>query len=415
MKQVKVIVVGAGSRGTGYANYAIDNPDKMTLVGVAEPREFYRNAMQQKHNIPAANVFTDWRQIAAQPKFANVAIIATQDDMHTEPTLALIDKGYHILLEKPMAPTEEECKKITEAAIAKGVMLGVCHVLRYTPYTKKLKAIIDSGVIGEIACLQHLEPVGFWHQAHSFVRGNWRNEAKSSCMLLAKSCHDLDWINYIMGGTCHSVSSFGALKHFRKAEKPAGGGMRCMNCAIESTCPYSAKRFYLGKIATNDLQWPVNVLTPDTTIAGVTKALNEGPYGRCVYECDNDVVDNQIVNLAFDRGRHVSFMMTAFNAGGGRKTSLFGTKGEIYGDSNKIRHYDFLTQKWQEIDIKLADHTAAGGHGGGDTGLMESFVAAVAENDPSKILSGPAETLQSHLMVFAAEKARKEHQIIDLN
>jgi predicted dehydrogenase len=414
MKKVKIIIAGAGARGTVYAKYALDNPDKMAVVGVAEPREFYRETMRQTYDIPAENVFTDWRQVAEQDKFADAVIIATQDNMHTKPALALIDKGYHILLEKPLAPSATECKKITEAAIKKGVMFAVCHVLRYTPYTKKLKAVIDSGAIGEIVCMQHLEPVGFWHQAHSFVRGNWGNEAKSSFMLLAKSCHDMDWINYIMGGKCQSVSSFGALKHFCQADKPAGAGMRCLDCAIETECPYSAKRFYLDKIEANKLGWPLDVLTPDTTVEGVTKALQEGPYGRCVYECDNDVVDNQVVNLAFDGGRHVSFMMTAFNSGGGRKTSLFGTKGEIYGDSDKLRLYDFMTKEWQDIEISTADHTAAGGHGGGDTGLMKAFIAALGENDPSKILSGPENSLQSHLMVFAAEKARKEHRIIDL-
>lgn len=414
MKKVKVIVVGAGGRGGVYAKYALDNPKKMEVIGVAEPRKFYRETMQQTYNIPDKNVFIDWRQVAEQDKFADVVIIATQDNMHTEPALALIDKGYHILLEKPMAPTEAECQQITEAAIAKGVMFGVCHVLRYTQYTKILKEIIDSGAIGEIVCMQHVEPVGFWHQAHSFVRGNWNNEARSSSMLLAKSCHDIDWISYIMDSKCQSVSSFGSLKHFCKTDKPAGAGMRCLDCAIEAECPYSAKRFYLGKVENNDLGWPLNVLTPDTTVTGVTKALQEGDYGRCVYECDNDVVDNQIVNMAFTGGRHVSFIMTAFNGGGGRKTSLFGTKGEIYGDSDKIRLYDFMTQEWQDIDISIGDHTAAGGHGGGDTGLMEAFIAAVGEGKPDKILSGAEASLQSHLMVFAAEKSRKAHRVVDL-
>lgn len=231
-------------------------------------------------------------------------------------------------------------------------------------------------------------------------------------MLLAKSCHDLDWIRYIMGEQCRFVSSFGSLKHFRKEEKPAGAAARCIDCGVEATCPYSCVKIYMRLLKNGYVGWPVAMLTPDVTEAGVMEALRTGPYGRCVYECDNDVVDHQVVNMLFDGGKTCSFTMTAFTELTDRRTCIFGTRGEIYGDGKTISHYDFLTEKKEVIDVAALDQTAAGGHGGGDHGLMEAFVGAVAENDRSKILSGPDETLESHMIVFAAEEARRNNTVV---
>ena len=414
MKPVKLIVAGAGGRGTGYATYASEHPDRAQIVGVAEPRERYRQRLVDTHRVPAENVYTDWKDIAERERFADAVIVATQDAMHAEPAVAFAEKGYHILLEKPMAPNEEDCRRIVGAAMKNGVLFSVCHVMRYTQYTQALKRIVDAGTIGEIVNIQHLEPVGYWHQAHSFVRGNWRNEQESSFMLLAKSCHDLDWLRYIMGVPCTAVSSFGTLKHFRAEEKPAGAADRCLECGCEPACPYSAKKIYLGRVEQGYTGWPVDVLTSDITLEGVTKALRTGPYGRCVYACDNDVVDNQVVNMLFDGGRTASFTMLAFTEQAHRKTRVFGTMGELYGDGTMIHHYDFLTDRTEVIDTEALDSSILGGHGGGDYGLMMSFVSAVAEADPAKILSGPEETLESHLMVFAAERARKEGRVVRL-
>ncbi|MCD4823286.1 MAG: Gfo/Idh/MocA family oxidoreductase [Phycisphaerae bacterium] len=414
MKPVTLIVVGAGSRGTGYVKYAEQYPDKLKIVGVAEPRDWYRDKMAATYDIPAENIFTDWRELVAREKFADGVIIATQDAMHAEPAVAFANKGYNILLEKPMAPDEESCRRITRAVIENKIIFAVCHVLRYTPYTQKLKEIIDSGAIGEVVSVQHVEPVGYWHQAHSYVRGNWRNEAESSSMLLAKSCHDLDWLRYIMGCRCEKVSSFGSLYLFRKDQKPEDAGDRCMDCAIEPECPYSAKRIYLGRLAKGQTAWPVNVLTEDVTEQNVIKALQDGPYGRCVYECDNDVVDNQVVNMCFEGGKTASFTMTAFSEHTHRRTTIFGTKGEIYGDGANIEVFDFLTENKKLIETEKIDSGILGGHGGGDYGLMSRFVKALAENDPGIILSGPEETLETHLMVFAAEKARHEDEVVKI-
>ncbi|MFA6110855.1 MAG: Gfo/Idh/MocA family oxidoreductase [Candidatus Latescibacterota bacterium] len=410
MHPVRLAVIGAGSRGTGYAAYAAAHPDQAQVVAVAEPRAFYRDRLAREHRIPSERVFADWREAAAAPRLADAAIIATQDAVHVEPAEAFAGRGYHLLLEKPMAPDEDGCRRIHRAVTDAGILFAVCHVMRYTAYTRRLKALLEAGAIGDLVSLQHLEPVGYWHQAHSFVRGNWRNERESSPMLLAKSCHDLDWLRHVMGVPCERVSSFGSLKHFRREEKPAAAGdaTRCLDCPCEATCPYSARRIYLGRVARGQTGWPVDVLTPEVSEVTVTEALRTGPYGRCVYECDNDVVDHQVVNLLFAGGRTAAFTMTAFNLGGHRRTRLFGTRGEIAGDGVCLEVTDFLTDRTEVIDTAAADGSILGGHGGGDYGLMQSFVAAVAAGDQSRVMSGPDETLETHLMVFAAERSRRQ-------
>lgn len=399
-----------------YAQFSLAHPERLKIVGVAEPREWNRQHMANTYDLADGTVFSDWRELAAHPRFADAAIIATQDAMHLEPAVALAKLGYAILLEKPMAPNEAECQQIVSAAKENGNLFAVCHVMRYTSYTQALKKFLETGIIGDIITLEHLEPVGYWHQAHSFVRGNWRNTAESSFMLLAKSCHDLDWIRYIVGAPCLSVSSFGALTHFKKSQKPAAAGdaLRCLQCTVEPNCPYSAKKIYLGWLEQGNHGWPVNVLTPEPTLETVTAALQTGPYGRCVYECDNDVVDHQVVNMRFAGDQTAVFTMTAFAKAGHRKTRIFGTRGEVYGNGETIEHFDFLTDRTQVIDTNAADASILGGHGGGDYGLMDRFVSAVANNDPSLILSGAEESLETHRMVFAAERSRLENKVVDL-
>lgn len=413
-KKISIIVAGAGDRGTTHAGYALEHPEEVEVVGVAEPREYHRKAMADAHGIPEGNVFADWSEMAGRERFADAVLVTTSDAIHVEPVKAFAGKGYHIMLEKPMAPTPEGCHAIIDAVKANDVILSVGHVLRYTPYTRTLKKILDSGAIGEIVCIQRLEPVGYWHQAHSYVRGNWRNEAESSFMLLAKSCHDIDWLHYVMGKHCRSVSSFGTLKHFRASKRPEGAAERCLDCGVEAECPYSAKKIYMGRLERGQINWPLNVVDPEATPGTLEAALRDGPYGRCVYACDNDVVDNQVVSIQFEGGATASFTMTCFNQGGHRRTNIFGTRGEIRGTGDKIEVFDFMTDAWSTVDIDCGSADVTGGHGGGDTVLMKRFVAAVASGDPSLVLSGPDETLESHLIVFAAEQARRQHCVVDL-
>jgi predicted dehydrogenase len=417
-KPVEIIILGGGSRGKTFANFALEYPEQARIVGIAEPRSFYRERIVKEHNIAPEYIFTDWREALAQPRFADAVVITVQDAMHMEPAVAFANKGYNILLEKPMAPNVEDCRAIVQAVEANNTTFAVCHVLRYTVYTKKLKALIDSGLIGDIVSVQHLEPVGYWHYAHSFTRGNWRNEAESSFMLLAKSCHDIDWLRHIIGQRCIQVSSFGSLKQFRKESKPAeaGDATRCLDCTYEEQCAFSAKRFYNKMLAQGKVHWPLDVITSNFTAQGVEEALRNGPYGRCVYECDNDVVDHQVVNLLYENGATAVFTMIAQTEQRDRETIIFGTKGEIRGNGEKIVVYDFLTEQKTEYrpyeEPSDDDSKKKSGHGGGDFGVMDHFTRAVAEGNPNIILSGPRETLETHLTVFAAEQARRENRIV---
>jgi predicted dehydrogenase len=405
MAPVSLIVVGAGQRGSGYARWALRNPDRAAVVAVAEPSETRRARLAAEHGIAAGNAAADWRELAERDRFADAVLICTQDRMHVEPAEAFAALGYHILLEKPMAPDEAGCRRIVAAVEDTGAMLAVGHVMRYTPYTSAVKEIVESGELGEIMSVQHLEPVGFWHQAHSYVRGNWRRADLSASMLMAKSCHDLDWLQYILGRPPLRVSSFGSLAHFTAASRPEGAADRCVACPAEAGCAYSATRFYGDLLERGEHRWPLSVVIDEFTPAALDDALRNGPYGRCVYGCDNDVVDHQVVALEFPGATTASFTMTAFTEAARRSTRLSGTRGELTGDGHTVRVYDFLARAERLITPEPAD-AVEGGHGGGDAGLMDAFTAAVAAGRPELIKSGPRESLASHLAVFAAERAR---------
>ena len=407
MAPVSMVVIGAGQRGTGYARWARHHPDRAVVVGVAEPHEVRRARLAAEHGIAAQNVAADWRQLADRGRLADAALICTQDRMHAGPAEAFAALGYHILLEKPMAPDEAACRRIVAAVEEAGVMLAVGHVMRYTPYTRAVKQIVDSGQLGDIMSVQHLEPLGFWHQAHSYVRGNWRRADLAATMLMAKSCHDLDWLQYILGRAPLRVASFGSLTHFTAANRPAGAADRCVACSVEANCPYSAPRLYRGMLDRGEHRWPLSAVIEDFSPGALDEALRDGPYGRCVYACDNDVVDHQVVALEFPGTTTATFTMTAFSKAADRSTRLFGTRGELTGDGRIIRVYGFLTRAEQLITPPSAGaFTAADGHGGGDAGLMAAFTAAVATGNRALISSGPRESLASHLAVFAAERAR---------
>lgn len=411
------LIVGAGGRGFAYANLAKTIPEKARIVAVAEPRKFHREKMAKEFGIAPDMVFNTWQEAAATGRrLADCVAICTQDAMHEECVMGLARLGYHIILEKPIAPTAAGCRRIVNEVRKRGNVFAVCHVLRYTAYSRVVKRLVESGRIGDIVSVEHLEPVGFWHQAHSYVRGNWRNEKESSFMLLAKSCHDVDWLSFIIGRRCLRVSSFGGLYYFNKAHKPKGAAKRCLDCRLSAKCPYSAREFYFGLLADKKAHgWPLDVVDPTFTKKNLEKALRKGPYGRCVFDCDNDVVDHQVVNFEYEGGVTASFTMTAFTPMGGRRTRIFGTKGTIEtDDSSTIRVFDFLSGKTETIDTNASAASMAGGHGGGDGGLLDAFCTAILENRPELIVSGLDATLESHLVTFAAEESRRTGKTVNM-
>lgn len=399
-------LIGAGARGKEvYGDYAINHPHEVEFIAIAEPNEQKRNAFAQIHKISKENIFSSWEELLAKPKLCEAVLIASQDRMHYLPTVTALEKKYHVLLEKPMSNDSKECMLMAKKAKDMDKLLIICHVLRYTPFFKKVKSILDEGKIGRMISIQHIESVGYWHQAHSFVRGNWRNSHETSPMILAKSCHDMDILSWLIGSRCIKVSSFGALTYFKSENAPKGSARRCTDdCQVENLCPYSALKIYPG-----NNEWPTNVVSTDTSYEAVIEALKTGPYGRCVFQCDNNVVDHQVVNMEFEDGVTVDFTMSAFTKVPSRNIRIMGTHGELRADmeTNTIELFDFITGNQEIIKVREAD-----GHSGGDSGLMRAFVEQVSSNGKSESLTSADISIQSHLMAFAAEESRLKNKTI---
>ena len=402
MKKITAVLVGAGGRGHfAYAPYAKAYPHELEFVAVAEPIRTRRESFAEQYGIPPEGRYESWEHVFEKPRLADVMIICTQDRMHYEPAIRALAHGYHVLLEKPMSNDPKECIEMAEAAKRYDRLLTICHVLRYTPFWSAIKTWIEDGKIGDVVSIQLNENVGFYHMAHSFVRGNWRNAEQSSPMILAKSCHDMDLLAWLVGKECVRVSSFGSLMHFHEKQAPAGSTERCTDgCAAEPTCPYSAMRIYL-----RDYRDWARFITDDLSNEGIVEALNTGPYGRCVYRCDNNVVDHQVVNLEFAGGATASFTMCGFTHDCSRSVQVMGTKGEIRGymTDAKVTLYDFATGEQTELRF----NTGADDHGGGDERIMRRFLHEVRHYAKgSRSLTSAEESVQSHLMAFAAEQSR---------
>ncbi len=419
MKQLKVIVIGAGSRGQGYTNIMADHPDKFKVVGVAEPVENRRNYIKEKHGCDEKNCFTTWEDILAVPKFADIAIISTMDQLHIEPAMKALELGYDLLLEKPVATTPEECGKVYKQAEKYGRKVVVCHVLRYTPYFMRLKKIIDDGVLGKIMSVEHVECVGNVHQSHSFVRGNWGNSGRSSFMLLQKCCHDLDILQWLMGEECSRIQSFGSLSYFKEENAPAGAPERCVDgCPAAEECPYNSVKLYYDN---KKNAWFRNAATQmvDPTDEDVMNALKNTQYGKCVFKCDNDVVDHQTVNMEFASGATVTMTMSAFTKGG-RHSHIMGTKGELWAEMDaengkQFRFYNFATKTTDYIDAEIAvkGDSIVSGHGGGDDGVVNAVYEYVTGAIGSDSVSEIGISCANHMLVFAAEDSRLSGKVID--
>ena len=410
MKQVTAALVGAGLSGAHvYSNYALEHPEEFRVVAVAEPDEKRRLMFAKKHGIPKHLQFQRDEELFQQEKLADCAMICTQDRMHFKPVIKAMEKGYHVLCEKPMSPEREEIIKMGEMAQKYDRILSVCHVLRYSPFFVKLKSLLSEKRIGRLISIQHMEEVGFWHYAHSFVRGNWRRAEESSPMILQKCCHDMDILLWLAESSCVKISSFGALSYFKKENAPEHAPAYCLDgCVHREECPFYAPRFYLEHPKAEEDGFVYGV-TQEASPKNIMEALRKGPYGRCVFHCDNTVVDHQAVNLEFDNQVTASFVMTAFTSQCARRIRLMGTKGEIKGDMGAgiIEILDFVSGAAEVIRL----HTPEKGHNGSDTSMMIDFVRMIGEGMPGK--TDAAVSVASHLMALAAEEARLDGMVID--
>jgi predicted dehydrogenase len=454
---VRAILIGAGQRGSdAYAPYALAHPQQVRFVAVAEPDETRRLSFARRHHIPPKNQFPSWEDLLAKPALGEAALICTQDWQHAQPTLAALQAGYHVLLEKPMATTEADCRRLVQASQETGRQLHICHVLRYTRHFKQMREIVQSGRLGEVIDVAHRENVAFWHMAHSYVRGHWRNSRQSSPMILAKCCHDLDILPWVLGLRCERLSSVGGLSHFKAENAPVGAPWRCLDgCPASQTCPYFAPWIYLRltplwrsfidtaggpekvvmqvylrapwlikllsplsshlRRLTRFEGWPVSVLANEPTPENLLEALRSGPYGRCVYHCDNDVVDHQVISMEFTGGLSVTLGMHGHSHSEYRTTRIEGTRGRLLAEFG-------LGGSWIQVDEHRSDrHTrfntsaaAGSGHGGGDFELMAAFIESLRRGDSGSARTTAEQALASHLMAFAAEQARLEGRVISL-
>ncbi|KAF7313681.1 GFO-IDH-MocA domain-containing protein [Mycena chlorophos] len=420
---VTIAVIGCGQRGRAYADYALAEPELCKVVAIAEPRPKTRANFRERYHVDGTLVFNTWQELHAASeetkrtigeRLADAVVIAVQDQMHKEVVLAFAAQGYHILCEKPMATSLSDILEMEDAVARAGVLFGMGHVMRYSPYSREITEYVQSGTLGKLINLVQVEPVGYFHFAHSYVRGNWAEEKTSSFSLMTKCCHDIDLICFWMSPeTPARVSSFGSLQHFRKSMKPAeaGSATRCLDCPMEKSCAYSAKKIYLDGVTRGNTGWPVSTIVdgvPD--IENVTEALTTGPYGQCVYESNNDVCDHQVVNLEFSDGSTASFTMVAYSSlVCDRQVRLHFTNGEIVGDMRTFTVHDFRTGMRKVVSPK----NEGGGHGGGDLGLIRAFVQAVRTGRQEPLGTTLAEVVKSHITVFAAETSRKEGRVVD--
>lgn len=400
-KPITIVAIGAGNRTNKYLEYAVRNPGRLKLVGVAERNDIRRHAVAAKFGLTPEQCFADYERFFENPVPADAILIGTPENMHFEPCMKAIEAGYNVLLEKPIAQSLPECCRIAEAARRKGVIVGVCHVLRYHPYFIKIKEIVDSGQLGRIISISHLAAVGLDRTTHGFVRGMWRREEITNPMLISKCCHDIDFLLWLTGAHCRSLSSFGSLRWFRAENAPAGAGRRCLDCAIESACPFSARDLYYVR-----RDWVANFDVPEgkTLDETILEELRTGMYGRCVYHCDNDVVDHQLLAMEMEGEVTVSLSMEMFTADDFRKTHVRLTGGEIDGDERTL-----CVRRFRGGDERTYDFSDIVGqpfHAGADLHLIGDFIRAL--RDPGyPFLTTIEDSIESHRICYDAERSRR--------
>jgi predicted dehydrogenase len=416
---IEAVLIGAGNRGyEAYGPYALAHPEQIQFTAVVDPHQARRQRFAEAHGIPPERQFSSWQDLYARGRIAEALVNCTLDRMHLPSTLPALELGYQVLLEKPMANTLEGNVRLVQAAEERGSLLMICHVLRYTAFFSTLHQILASGRLGRVITVEHRENVVYWHMAHSFVRGNWRDSQIESPMILAKCCHDMD-ILYWNLGPVRRMSSFGSLMHYRPENAPPGAPERCTDgCPVADECPWYAPRIYLHGYT----GWPVSVISEDTSPEARQRALETGPYGRCVYHCDNDVVDHQTVNLEFASGASGTLIMHGHSHEEARTMRYDGTRATLRGRfglglGDSIEIHDHLTGMVEEVDLQPSGFAADGsGHGGGDAGLMATFVRALRPGGNGVDgLSTSRESLESHLMAFAAEEARVEGRVVSMD
>ena len=412
MAAVDTIIAGAGGRGLAYGRFATEFPSELRVVGLAEPDPIRRARFLSEHEIKPEMVFHDWQSLLESGRqLAPTIINCTMDRMHFESTMRMLDLGYDVLLEKPMAPVLEENLRLVKKAEECGRLLQICHVLRYTPFWQALRDVVRSGALGKVISVSHRENLIYYHMAHSFVRGNWRQEATSGPMILCKCCHDFDVLLWILKRKVAWLQSFGSLIHFRPENAPEGATERCTDpCPAADACKYEATKRYVR----DGEGWPQNAVSYVPTRAARLERLKTDWYGRCVYQCDNDVVDHQTVNMEMEDGTTVTLVMNGQSDEECRTMRWDGAKATLYGKfssrGHEIRIHHHLSGEVEDVPVLARDSS---GHGGGDYGIVRSFINTL-KGQPDDSVTTARESLESHLLAFAAEESRQEKTVINM-
>ena len=408
---LKIALIGAGQRGMIYAKYAFERM-KIEVVAIVDPKEEKRKVAAEAFQLAPEMIFDNVDLFFAAGKLADAVIIASMDRDHYTQTIKALELGYNILLEKPISPDPKECLLIQQKAHECKRNVVVCHVLRYTNFFAAIKQIIDSGELGKVITIQHAENVGNFHMAHSFVRGNWRNSEESSPIIMQKSCHDLDILVWLVGSGAEKISSFGNLQYFCRENAPEGSAERCLECKYAPECRFDVRKAYLPMAG----EWPATVVSEDQTEEGLLKSLETSPYGRCVYKCDNNVCDNQVTNIVFKNGVTATFHLSGLSNKMHRSIKVMCENGDIYGDDSnntiKVTKYSSNSKYTGEERI-INVESAEGFHGGGDYGLMNDFIQEMIE-EKNESRSSIDDSIESHIMAYAAEEARLTNQVIDI-
>ena len=407
---MNLILIGAGQRGMIYAKEFARKGHR--IVAAADLKPERRELARREFGIPSEMLFESAENLLSLEPLGTAAIIASMDRFHYGHAIAALKKGYHLLLEKPISPVPEETLEIERTALEMKREVVVCHVLRYSPYFREIKRVIDSGVIGRVLTVQHNENIGNYHIAHSFVRGNWRREDQASSLMMQKSCHDMDLLTWLIGSPCRRVASFGERVYFRAENAPEGSAERCCDCRLKDSCRFSAYLAYLPVRG----DWPATVLTTDQSEEGLKEAIRTGPYGRCVYHCDNDVCDQQVTILEFENGVTATFNLSGFTNRMARTLKIMGENGEIRASEyeNVIEVNPFAPNAVDRMSSTVIHpEQVSGGHGGGDTGIVEDFLALMQGHSMSAA-SEITKSVESHMMVGAAEQSRKTGNVVTI-
>ncbi|MBO5290216.1 MAG: Gfo/Idh/MocA family oxidoreductase [Clostridia bacterium] len=416
-KPVTAIILGAGHRAMAYADFSLAHPDLLKIVGVADLDEYRRKMVQEKFGFSEEFCFESAEALAKAPKFADAVINGTMDEQHVETSIPLLGKGYDMLLEKPFAVNDEEMERLLEVVKKHNNKVMICHVLRYTPFYSTIKEKLISGAIGEVINIQTVENVSYHHLSTSFVRGKWGNSKKChTSMLLAKCCHDMDIMMWLMSPNKPvTVSSVGSKLQFKEENAPENSGTRCLvDCPRVDFCRYSAKRLYLD----HPDRWEVYVWRDLESIENPTeedrrKVLIEGDYGRCMYKCDNDVVDHQSVLVNFSNGATGTHNMTGGSAEPLRTIRIIGTKGEIYGEfENKFINVKIINpdpgKDYDEEYIDLSN-VSSEGHSGGDERLTSDFVRFIRGEEHSVSCTSIYDSVAGHKVIFLADESMNKN------